>query len=733
MSADMATHTQDTSEEWILIDTDNSSLTNSPSRNDNNPDSPKSLDKSNDTRPLNNDINVVEGTNSTNTLKSSKSNSKNSNNNMIGSIKRGIPSSPSFNELSTAIGLALNFTNSDSNGDLSSVGFNNNHNNNYSHQHGHHQSNSPNKFRSSPKPKHINNGMNKKYSNVDVHPTSPLTVGTTIGVGGISPGTSGNTISQEINVNKVVEAARSELSLFSNEAESRALIIFHSPLIHTETIRSACQQYGVLFYMRPEFHSKGVTLLSYFDVRSAINAKAGLTRDLAGEGNHVTAHFSIMLQAALNTDESKLIVKKLPKDQTSNDIESIFQRYGPLRSIQRCFDGNSGNNVDNNNNDIDKLEFTIEYYNIQDARLAASELIATSAELWDAETEIQFAPLDSRQQQFCKQLLAILARWRNELPVNRNNNSTSFPIHVHNNNGVRMPHNSHAAYAYGPYNGMINSNMAVMMPFGSSPMYNSDGQVLYPAVYGQQQMMPMFPTMQTNSQGQAVPISLVGQYHASMDYRGNNNMMDNKIIDTEGKIIDPQDMRGSSHYVDRHIHNRNHHQNQSKRSNLYKGSDTNSDFTLSLENILNGTELRTTLMVRNIPNKYTQMSVLEEINVKHEGLYDFFYLPIDFKNKCNVGYAFINFIDPIHVAKFYNDFNGSRWKNFNSEKVCAVAFARIQGKSAMIARFQNSSLLEKDNEYRPLLFHSSGPDKGKPELFPTVSRSNSTFRKQGEP
>ena len=127
------------------------------------------------------------------------------------------------------------------------------------------------------------------------------------------------------------------------------------------------------------------------------------------------------------------------------------------------------------------------------------------------------------------------------------------------------------------------------------------------------------------------------------------------------------------------------------------------------------------------------MSVLEEINVKHEGLYDFFYLPIDFKNKCNVGYAFINFIDPIHVAKFYNDFNGSRWKNFNSEKVCAVAFARIQGKSAMIARFQNSSLLEKDNEYRPLLFHSSGPDKGKPELFPTVSRSNSTFRKQGEP
>jgi len=128
-------------------------------------------------------------------------------------------------------------------------------------------------------------------------------------------------------------------------------------------------------------------------------------------------------------------------------------------------------------------------------------------------------------------------------------------------------------------------------------------------------------------------------------------------------------------------------------------------------------------MIRNIPNKYTQSMLLKEINsALRVGTYDFYYLPIDFKNRCNVGYAFINFLDPEVVVEFCKHFNGRKWCNFNSEKVCSISYARIQGKSALVARYQNSSLMSRDNEYRPLLFYSSGPDKGLPEPFPVPVR-----------
>jgi len=78
----------------------------------------------------------------------------------------------------------------------------------------------------------------------------------------------------------------------------------------------------------------------------------------------------------------------------------------------------------------------------------------------------------------------------------------------------------------------------------------------------------------------------------------------------------------------------------------------------------------------------------------YEGLsphhsYDFFYLPIDGKNHCNVGYAFINFVEAKSILALHADMNAKTWSRFNSEKICAIAYARVQGKANLVNNFYN--------------------------------------------
>ncbi|XVF14496.1 hypothetical protein REPUB_Repub09cG0065200 [Reevesia pubescens] len=145
--------------------------------------------------------------------------------------------------------------------------------------------------------------------------------------------------------------------------------------------------------------------------------------------------------------------------------------------------------------------------------------------------------------------------------------------------------------------------------------------------------------------------------------------------------------------------------------------DNKKQYQLDLDKIINGEDTRTTLMIKNIPNKYTSKMLLAAIDENHGGTYDFLYLPIDFKNKCNVGYAFINMISPSHIISFYQAFNGKKWEKFNSEKVASLAYARIQGKAALVAHFQNSSLMNEDKRCRPILFRSEGQETGDQEHF----------------
>eukprot|EP00391_Amoebophrya_sp_Ameob2_P014096 CAMPEP_0178999248 /NCGR_PEP_ID=MMETSP0795-20121207/9946_1 /TAXON_ID=88552 /ORGANISM="Amoebophrya sp., Strain Ameob2" /LENGTH=847 /DNA_ID=CAMNT_0020691983 /DNA_START=515 /DNA_END=3058 /DNA_ORIENTATION=- len=115
---------------------------------------------------------------------------------------------------------------------------------------------------------------------------------------------------------------------------------------------------------------------------------------------------------------------------------------------------------------------------------------------------------------------------------------------------------------------------------------------------------------------------------------------------------------------------------------------------------------RTTMMLRNIPNKYTQPMLLSTLSDQgFEAKFDFFYLPIDFRNRCNVGYAFINFVTPEDAKRFLQVFHKFKLKAYNSPKVCEVNYARVQGLQANIEVYRNSPVNGIPiKQYRPLIF-----------------------------
>ena len=134
------------------------------------------------------------------------------------------------------------------------------------------------------------------------------------------------------------------------------------------------------------------------------------------------------------------------------------------------------------------------------------------------------------------------------------------------------------------------------------------------------------------------------------------------------------------------------------------------------KNIINLSEVflckdkRTTLMIKNIPNKYTISSFLEEININFKFTYDIFYLPIDYVNKCNLGFAFINFVEPFHIILFYELYRGKKWKKFNSDKICELLYAKFQGKKELIAHFEKGKVLSMESkEKRPLILPTPNP------------------------
>ncbi|CAI7629015.1 unnamed protein product [Penicillium glandicola] len=145
---------------------------------------------------------------------------------------------------------------------------------------------------------------------------------------------------------------------------------------------------------------------------------------------------------------------------------------------------------------------------------------------------------------------------------------------------------------------------------------------------------------------------------------------------------------------------------------------TSAEHAINLERIRQGLDVRSTVMIRNIPNKITSDQLKSILDESSYGKYDFLYLRMDFTHRCNVGYAFMNFGDAIDIVDLVHARQGKTWPDCISEKRAEVSYATLQGKEALVNKFRNSNVMTRPHEERPRLFHIDGPRAGSEAAFP---------------
>jgi hypothetical protein len=520
---------------------------------------------------------------------------------------------------------------------------------------------------------------------------------------------------------------------------SRALAIFNASSIPPSEIISFCEKFGVVDNFRPEFLDQlGVIFISFFDMRiaqfSAMQLPTMLQHQVGGSGR-VQVKFCVPLNSSSQNDESLVVINDLPIQIGADTLGSILSSFGAIRSLKNL---GGGNYVES---------FVAEFHDVQDARKVVFEL--ESSQPWGPDVSIEVGGRNSSDRKKGRELLALLGRWRNQggvgqgRPLNRGRQAGKTPDAYrppadsrgmnHRQDGRYergYPHedqNQHVGYGQGVQDGRYayggNTYVAHHQHTGypqyrGGPQHPSDN-----VSHGSHGHHATYINRQVNHQ----PPPHQQQFYQQPQQMSHGNFPGGASVISGGSSRHTGTSPG--YYADdRSIGS--HNSNLRSVNSLVDSMAGNTrdgqsqHLVLDLDAVQNGLDTRTSLMVRNIPNKYTQQMLLTEFteNDHGPGVIDFFYLPIDFKNRCNRGYAFINFVDHNDILNFHRQYYGKHWRTFNSDKICDITYARIQGKAAMLKRFENSALMEKDEEYKPLVFVSSGPERGKRLPFPDSSR-----------
>ena len=466
----------------------------------------------------------------------------------------------------------------------------------------------------------------------------------------------------------------------AGEHPSRTLFVRNiSSAVTDEELFSVFSQHGPLRNMYAGCKHRGFVMISYFDLRHARNALR-LLQGRPLRRRRLDIHYSLPKDNPTEKDSNQgtLVVFNLDPELTTEELVNVFGSVGEIKEIRETPNK--------------KHHRFVEYFDIRDAEEAIRRLNRT--ELRGKRIKIE----PSRPGGLKKSSSA---------------SSTSPNPNINAKGGNLSSVSSSLSSSSSPSpNNNASLHQSMLLPFQGRHEAAAERQRpkswnATPPKYPQLIPQPPMTSNHANYRNAGAYEWSASQPLTRVD--GYNPGRNGNIV----HMVGPNGLQSS------------------RRGSTTSASSANSNFTIDIDSVSAGDERRTTLMIRNIPNKYTQRMVIQEIQENFVGTLDFFYLPIDFKNGCNVGYAFVNFATGEDVLAFHAVFHGRRWNMFNSEKICELTFARIQGKSNLVSHFQNSSLMQEDKWFRPLIldqsptgveFDSSNPRAQSNPSDPTISQ-----------
>lgn len=243
----------------------------------------------------------------------------------------------------------------------------------------------------------------------------------------------------------------------------------------------------------------------------------------------------------------------------------------------------------------------------------------------------------------------------------------------------------------------INDNINSFENNMNSNSYNNNNNYCYQPNYNN--FCNNFIPIQYNNNFQYQNLNRQNQIYNMMQF---NNFYQNYNIQSfiNNNIINNYQNVNNNCFQNNFVNNNNIIKNDLMNKNKQK-KQIDKKYIINLLDIKTNKEKRTTVRMMNIPSYFRPIDLAKKIDEKfgirsekENRIYDFIYIPLGNNKRrenINAGYAFINFVSPKHIIKFYSYFNGKKLKLKTSEKVCTITFASRQGTNIKYKELNDSN------------------------------------------